>query len=155
MAACIAVGGWVGPALATDPTYVTMGAGSWEVFRNNARAAEFDLGYRPDIQWLLFKPQIGVLASSDGDYMGYAGFLTDIYFGHFVITPNVAIGGYGGHGYRLGSHVEFRSGADITWRFQDASRIGVGFYHISNAGLTNRNPGSESVLMEYFFPLGG
>ncbi len=151
----IVLGGWIGPALAADPAYVTIGAGAWEVFRDQAHAAEFDLGYRPDVSWWIFKPQVGVLAASDGDYFGYAGFLTDIYLGHFVFTPNVAVGGYGGHGFRLGSHVEFRSGIDIAWRFQDTSRLGIGAYHISNAGLTQRNPGDESLLLEYFYPLGG
>lgn len=151
----IAVGGWVGPALAADPAYVTVGVGAWEVFRDEAHAAEFDVSYRPDISWWIIKPQVGALAVTTGDYFGYAGLLTDIPLGHFVITPNVAAGGYGGHGYRLGSHVEFRSGVDITWQFEDASRLGIGAYHISNAGLTRRNPGSESLLLEYFYPLGG
>jgi hypothetical protein len=71
-----------------------------------------------------------------------------------VITPSFAVGGYGGHGYRLGDHVEFRSGGDFAWRFDDASRVAVGIYHISNGGLTQRNPGSESLLLEYFYPLG-
>ncbi len=154
MAACVVVGGWVGPALAADPAYVTIGAGSWEVLRDTARAAVFDLGFKPNVGWWIFRPQVGMMAASDGDYFGYAGFLADIPLGHFVLSPNAAVGGYGGHGYRLGSHVEFRTGGDFAWRFADASRLGVGFYHISNAGITERNPGSESLMLEYFYPLG-
>jgi hypothetical protein len=156
MAMCFAVVGLADTALAEDPSYITLGVGAWELTRSTAHAAEFNLGFRPDIEWLIFKPQAGVVAATDGDYFGYVGFLTDISLGeHLVLTPNVAAGGYGGHGYRLGSHVEFRSGADLGWRFEDASRFGIGFYHMSNAGLTNRNPGSESLLLEYFYPIDG
>jgi hypothetical protein len=154
MAISVAVIGGIGSALAADPSYITLGAGGWEVFRDTSHAAEFNLGFRPDLSWWIIKPHVGVVASSDGDYFGYAGLLADVSLGHFVLTPNVAVGGYGGHGYRLGSHVEFRSGADFAWRFEDASRLGIGFYHISNAGLTQRNPGDESLLLEYFIPLG-
>lgn len=155
MAICIAMGGWVGSALAADPSYVTIGVGAWEVFRDKAHAAEFDLGFRPDVGLGVIRPQIGWVQSTDGDYYGYGGFLAD--FGltdHLYVTPNLAVGGYGGHGYRLGSHVEFRSGVDLAWRFEDASRLGVGFYHMSNAGLTQRNPGDESVVVQYFLPIG-
>ena len=154
MAMTIAMGGMYHSALAADPDYITIGAGSWETFRENAHAAEVDLGYRPNIGWWIFKPQVGVTVATDGDYLGYAGFLVDVPVGnHIVLTPNFAVAGYGGHGFRLGSHVEFRSGGDIAWRFQDASRIGVGFYHISNAGLTQRNPGEESAILQYFYPI--
>ncbi|WP_158240812.1 acyloxyacyl hydrolase [Telmatospirillum siberiense] len=155
MAVCIAVGGWFGPAVAADPSYVAIGVGAWEVFRDDAHAAEFDVGFRPDVGLGVLRPQVGFLAATDGDYFGYGGFLADFALtDHVILTPNVAVGGYGGHGYRLGSHVEFRTGVDIAWRFEDKSRLGVGFYHMSNAGLTQRNPGNESLLVQYFIPVG-
>lgn len=155
MAACVAIGGLLQPALADeDPTYLTIGAGSWETFRAHNHAAEVDLGIRPDIGWWIFKPQVGVTAASDGDYFGYAGFLVDIPLGeNIVLSPNFGIGGYGGHGFNLGSHIEFRSGGDVAWRFKDASRLGFGFYHISNGGSTQRNPGEESAVLQYFYPI--
>lgn len=155
MAIFVVVGGWFESVAAADPSYVTIGVGAWEVFRDEAHSAEFDVGFRPDVGLGVIRPQIGFLAAADGDYYGYAGFLADFSLtDHIVLTPNVAVGGYGGHGFRLGSHVEFRSGGDIAWRFADSSRLGIGFYHISNAGLTQRNPGDESILVEYFLPVG-
>ncbi|HXP98130.1 MAG TPA: acyloxyacyl hydrolase [Telmatospirillum sp.] len=154
VAASIAMAGLFGPALAADPSYLTIGAGSWETFRDHAHATELNVSYRSNIEWWIFKPHAGVTVATDGDYFGYAGILTDVYLGkHIVLSPNFAVGGYGGHGYRLGSHVEFRSGGDVAWRFEDTSRLGLGVYHISNAGLTQRNPGEESFLLEYFYPL--
>lgn len=142
------------PAMAADPSYLWVGAGTWETFRDQYRTGEFDLAYRPGYQFWIFKPHVGFLVAGDGDYYGYAGILTDIkWTNHLVTTLSTAVGGYGGHGYRLGSTVEFRSGIDFAWQFSDQSRLGVGIYHISNAGLTDRNPGSESALLSYSYPL--
>ena len=55
-----------------------------------------------------------------------------------------------GNGIDLGSWWEFRSGAELDYRFANRSRLGVAVHHMSNAGLTQRNAGEESVtLLEY------
>ena len=58
-----------------------------------------------------------------------------------------------GGGKNLGSNVEFRTGAELAWRFDDRSRLGVALHHISNAGLTQRNPGTETIMLNYSIPL--
>lgn len=141
-------------ASAADPSYLFVGAGSWATFRDTKRSGEIDIAYRPAYQFWIFKPHAGLLVAFDGDFYGYAGILTDIHLGNrWIVTLSTAVGGYGGHGFDLGSTAEFRSGIDMTYRFENSSRVGVGVYHMSNAGLTNQNPGSESVLLEYFYPL--
>ncbi|MTJ81339.1 MAG: acyloxyacyl hydrolase [Telmatospirillum sp.] len=153
--AIVSVAGWVAPAFAEDPSYLVLGAGKWEIFRNVDHAAEFDVAYRPDWTWWILRPQVGMVAVTDGDYYGYVGAVAEVALtDHVILSPNVSIGGYGGHGFRLGSHIEFRSGGDLFWRFADASRLGLGMYHISNAGITRRNPGSESLILQYALPLG-
>ena len=75
-----------------------------------------------------------------------------------MLTPNEAVGFWsqGDHDARnLGSWVEFRSGAEFDYRFDDFSRLGFSFHHISNAGLTQRNPGEEEALINYSIPLPG
>jgi lipid A 3-O-deacylase len=75
-----------------------------------------------------------------------------------VLTPNAAVG-FWSRGSRdsenLGSWFEFRTGAEFDYRFGDYSRLGMSFHHISNAGLTQRNPGEEEVLINYSIPLPG
>ena len=39
-----------------------------------------------------------------------------------------------------------------TNNFKNNVRIGVGAYHISNAGIGYRNPGSEHVVLRYHIP---
>ena len=139
---------------ADDPSYLTIGAGSWETMRDKDRSGEPDLAYRSDYHLWIFKPHAGVVIAGDGDALAYAGLLTDIYWGKRIVTTlSTSVGGWGGHGFNLGSTIEFRSGIDLAYRFDDHSRLGVGFYHASNAGLTHRNPGAESAIVSYAIPL--
>ena len=140
---------------ADDPSYLTIGAGGWQVLRGSDTAGEVDLAYRSNYKLWFLKPHAGVMVATDGDYYAYAGLLTDLYWGKNIVTTlSTAMGGYGGGGYNLGSHFEFRSGIEVAWRFEDASRLGIGFYHISNAGISDRNPGSESLILTYSVPIG-
>ena len=84
-----------------------------------------------------------------------AGFGVDINLTpNLVLTPNVAAGYFSrGNGTNLGSWMEFRSGAELAWRLPDRSRIGVAVHHTSNAGLTKRNPGAQSIALIYSIPL--
>jgi len=134
---------------------LTLGVGSWETLRSPDRKPEVDLDYRSGLQFLwILRPHAGVLVAGDGDYYAYGGVLADFHVGGpIVITLNSAIGGYGGGGYNLGSHFEFRNGGDIAYEFSSKWKIGVGFYHISNAGITRENGGSESALLQITAPL--
>ena len=70
--------------------------------------------------------------------------------------PNFAIGGYRrGTAKDLGSVIEFRSGIEIAYRFGNAARLGVAISHISNASISDNNPGTESIVLSYSIPLGG
>ncbi|MBF0168690.1 MAG: acyloxyacyl hydrolase [Alphaproteobacteria bacterium] len=142
---------------ADDPDFIHMGVGWWDFNRPANHAAEFDLAYRSDYKLWLLKPHAGILGTSDGSIYGYGGFLIDFYFGNrFVVTPSTSVGFYsrGGAKSNLGSPIEFRSGLDLAYRFDDRSRLGVGIYHISNTGLWDkRNPGEETALLFYQMPV--
>ena len=56
-----------------------------------------------------------------------------------------------GDGKDLGGTVEFRSGFEISYRFDSGSRFGVYFYHLSNARIYDDNPGSNSVGLVWAF----
>jgi len=151
MLAGLAAGG----AVRADQSQLAVSAGTWQTLRDNYRKPEFDIDYRSGLNLLwVVRPHVGVLAAGDGDYYAYGGFVADIpVMGPFVLTLNTAIGGYGGNGYKLGSHFEFRNGAEISYRLPGDWRVGAGFYHISNAGITRENGGSESALFVVTAPL--
>ena len=96
------------------------------------------------------------MATSDGGAYGYGGISFDLFFGRrIVLTPSFAAGYYHeGNGRDLGHEVEFRSGVELAYRFDDRTRLGVLFYHLSNAGLGDHNPGTEVLSLSYSIPLG-
>ena len=141
-----------------DPPKVAVGAGAFDITPGNHRdsktAAEFRGEYRfGDMFWIV-APFVGVQGTSDGAFYGYGGLGFDVNFTpNLVLTPNVAAGYFApGSGTRLGYPLEFRSGAELAWRFADMSRLGVAVHHISNAGLGKHNPGEQEVLVMYSFP---
>ena len=54
----------------------------------------------------------------------------------------------------LGSHIEFKTGAEIDLVFANGIRIGPVFDHVSNAGIGKHNPGEENLLLMVSVPLG-
>jgi lipid A 3-O-deacylase len=142
-----------GPGIAT-------GAGVFDIAPDrkkqfSGRAAQLQGEYRfGDVLWII-SPLVGAMGTSAGAFYGYAGFGFDIHFGNdWVVTPSFACGyWYRGGGTNLGSWWEFRSGAEFDYRFANRSRLGIAFYHMSNAGLTRQNPGEEALLLVYTVPL--
>ena len=143
-------------ARAEEPDFLTFGVGVYDMF-DDQTTAEFRVEYVFSEQrklWI-FSPFVGLTGTAEGGTYGYGGVGIDIFFGRrFVITPNFAAGIYGnGDGKDLGHAIEFRSGVAFAYRFDDFSRLGLTFHHISNAGLDERNPGVESLLLTYSTPL--
>ncbi|MEE9139295.1 MAG: acyloxyacyl hydrolase [Alphaproteobacteria bacterium] len=143
-------------ASADDPSFLTMGAGIFDVFDDDT-AGYFRLEYRSDARLLSFiKPLVGISISTDGAVYGYGGFNIDLYFGRrWVFSPGFAVGAFEeGDGKDLGNTVEFRSGAEIAYRFANRARLGLAFHHISNASLSDRNPGANVLVLTYSLPFG-
>jgi hypothetical protein len=143
-----------GAASAADPTLLALGVGAYD-FLHDQSAAQFRAELRPAQGLFFLKPVLGALITTDRSVYAYGGLRVDLSLGEHVVLMPVATVGYfdRGHGKDLGSHVEFKTGAELAWRFANASRLGVAFDHISNAGLTRRNPGTESILLVYSLPL--
>ena len=158
LGAAVAVAGMAAgpaPARADDPAFVTVAGGWFDMNRQKMDSAEFRLEYRHDQKFWIFKPFGGAMATSDGASYYYAGILVDVYLGNrVVVTPSFAPGYYAkGSGYDLGHALEFRSQLELAYRFDDRSRLGVSFGHMSNASIGDKNPGTESLMVNYSVPL--
>jgi hypothetical protein len=157
VAACLAVS--IAPAAMAqdkdDPSFLAFSGGYHDVFDDHG-AFEGRVEYRHGDKFWIFKPVIGVLATNDQAVMGYAGVLVDIYFGRrWVLTPAFTPGVYRqGDGKDLGGSIEFKSQLELSYRFDDRSRLGIGISHISNASIYDSNPGTETVFLTYSLPLG-
>jgi len=141
---------------AEEPAFLSVGAGVYDVMDGKETAAEGHVEYRFSESNKLwhFSPFVGMMATGEGATYGYGGVGIDIFFDNrWVLTPNFAVGLYGnGDGKDLGHAVEFRSGVELAYRFDDRSRLGLTFHHISNSRLDDQNPGAESVLLMYSIP---
>lgn len=142
-------------AAADDPSFVTLGLGYFDIVHKDGEALVGGAEWMSNQRLWIFQPMVGGMATTDGSLYGYAGFGTDFFFGNrWVITPSIAIGAYSeGGGMDLGHVVEFRSAITFAYRFNDRSRLGLRFYHLSNAGLGDDNPGVEVLDITYSIPL--
>jgi hypothetical protein len=142
-----------------DPPRIAIGAGVFDVLPYSSKPGsgatglalgEYRLG---DVLWIV-APFVGAFGTAKGAFYGYGGFGFDVnFFQRFVATPSVAVGYFThGSGLDLGAHTEFREGAEFAYRFENLSRLGVGMYHMSNAGIGQHNPGVELVTVILTMP---
>ena len=147
------------PALAED--YFNVYSGAWDVFKDsedgmhNNMAGVLGAEYRGEYLWRQLRPNLGALVTSEGAQYYYGGFGYDAFLAdQIVLTPNVAVGYYRhGDGKNLGSDLEFKSGVELAYQWQDTRRLGIAIHHISNASIGNENPGTEIISLQYAYPL--
>lgn len=98
----------------------------------------------------------GVSGNEDGAFWGYLGLRRPFALGSggWRLLPSFAVVGYEkGDGKDLGQTLEFRSGLELHYAFRNRNSLGVNFYHMSNAGLSEVNPGENSLLVVWSIPL--
>jgi hypothetical protein len=150
-----AVAGAPARARAEDPAFVSLGLGYYDINRQTNEAVDFRLEYRHGEKLWIFKPWVGIEGTSDGAVYGAAGILVDVFWGRRVVVTGSFGAGYyeNGDGKDLGNELEFRSQLEIAYRFDDRSRLGLAFSHISNASIADVNPGVEILNLYYSIPL--
>ncbi len=142
-------------SFASKPDLISLGAGVHDIIRDEYRTSEFRIEYKPHNEMITIRPLVGMMITKQKSFFAYGGFWFDwILRKHFLISPNFAAGFFSkGHGKTLGYPLEFRSGIELGWRFSNEVRMGVHFYHISNASLGHKNPGEESLVFSISFPI--
>jgi lipid A 3-O-deacylase len=58
-----------------------------------------------------------------------------------------------GGGLDLGHRLEFLTAGELSYRLDGGGRIGLVGAHLSNAGISRRNPGVETIALAYSVPL--
>jgi len=142
-----------------DAKLLNIGAGVFNIVRNK-KSVNFQVEYRSDYAFyrnsmLFFRPLVGAMATTTGSGYLYAGIAFDFFIvPQLVFTPSFAPGIYlKGGGMELGFPLEFRSSAELSYRFTNKSRFGAMFYHMSNASIGFRNPGTECLVFFFSNPL--
>lgn len=148
------------------PVAVAANAGTFEVLDSvSAYEVGWELRFAPRRFRLLprwapdLMPTAGVMASSRGVIYPYAGFRFEVPLGdlwgsrwgsRWVVSPGAAAGlYYRDRGKNLGGALEFRSHIELAYLLPGGSRLGLCFYHLSNGGLFDFNPGTESAVLTY------
>jgi len=137
-------------------TSVAVSTGQLGMRKEIPHALGIDVQLRPPWHWYLVRPVAGVLTSSNGGAYVYSGIAIEIPLpAGFQLTPGFAPGVVLASGGRdLGSPIEFRSSIELSFAPAEPVRLGVGFSHISNAGLTQHNPGVELLTFSVAIPAG-
>jgi lipid A 3-O-deacylase len=101
-----------------------------------------------------FVPHVGVGITEKAELYAYGGFRWDGRVSRRIrVVPSFAVSLYDeGSGKDLGHAVEFRSGLEIDYQLRSGARWGLAAYHLSNASLSEHNPGANSLLLRYLLP---
>ena len=93
-------------------------------------------------------PVIGGFVTAKSASMFYSGFETNIGQDTIYLNLSSSAGIYSnGDGKDLGNDLQFKSELNIFYRLGKSSSIGLGSHHISNAGLSSVNPGTNNFYL--------
>lgn len=135
-------------------TRMVLGIGDYNVLDDN-QSVEYRIEWHGGEFWHNFRPLAGYMTSADEAHYVYGGVVSDFFITDSIIfSLQSAIGYYEqGDGKDLGHEIEFKSAAEIAWQFRNRSRLGLQLYHLSNAGIDKKNPGTEILGISYTIPL--
>ena len=93
-------------------------------------------------------PVIGGFVTAKSATMFYSGFETNIGQDSIYLNLSSSAGIYSnGDGKDLGNTLQFKSEVNLFYRLGKSSSIGLGSHHISNAGLSSVNPGTNNFYL--------
>jgi hypothetical protein len=141
-----------GPATAGDrPAFLVSvgpdyGAGSDRAWREGYATFEYRSAQR--IWWEL-RPLYSFAVSRQGAVLGTAGVHAVFRLGPFDVTPHFGVGLWqdGRGGFDSKELIQFRTGIDAFVPLSATVSVGLGIYHVSNAGLTNRSADLDVVRL--------
>lgn len=137
------------------PPLLSIGGGYWHAGPRHSDGL-FQLEYKfGEIFFRYLRPQVSLVAPEMRALFLGVGLAFEIVFrDHWVFSPNFEPGFYWrGSGRNLGYPLEFRSALELAYEWDNACRFGGQLYHISNASLSNRNPGANALTLFFALPL--
>jgi lipid A 3-O-deacylase len=96
-------------------------------------------------------PITGVLFTTDNAAYIYTGVQAQYSVGALNIIPSFTPGFYNqGDGKDLGHAIEFKSEIQLSLDLPRDSQFGFSYNHLSNASLSDKNPGANSYMFNFF-----
>ena len=141
------------PALAQNkPSQIVVGGGISGLRDDSSGVGSIE--YRFGREFGFVSPLVGMNITTDGAFYAHAGLYKDLELGaRWTLTPHLSVGGYArGSGDDLGHALEFQSGLDLMYRLESNWRMGLTIRHLSNASISDHNPGVERVMFLLSIP---
>jgi lipid A 3-O-deacylase len=138
-----------------SPPLLSLGGGYWMAGKRHSGGL-IQAEYKWGCKWFRFlRPQACLVVPEFCAFFVGAGVGVELYVtDHLVFSPHFSPGlYYGGKGKNLGCPLEFRSGVDLAYEFNNEMRLGTQFWHISNASIGCRNPGANAWTLYIGIPL--
>lgn len=139
-----------------EPTAVAFSVGTFGTGGDGATEVGVELRWANRLPWGL-GAAVGVSANEDEAFWGYLGLRRPFALGgtRWRLLPHFAVVAYEkGDSRDLGQTLEFRSGLELHYAFRNRNSLGLSFYHMSNASLSEVNPGVNSLLLVWALPIG-
>lgn len=116
--------------------------------------AGIDYRMLPFSKWYLI-PAIGFSYKDGGAKYVYIGLSYDYWLSdNWVLVPSYGVGLYHkDQEVDLGGELEFRTGLEISHRFDNDYRLGLTIFHLSNGKIYGSNPGTEALMVTLSLPL--
>lgn len=139
-----------------NSSYLGLSLGVYDAFTHSERNAALGIEFQPGFKIAGFlQPIFGGFVTPQKTWMGYGGLgvpfkVTD----RVTIMPSLAAGYYKeGDGYDLDRSLAFRGGAEISYEFDNASRLGLAAHVITNGTSADRSDRTEVISLKYSMPL--
>jgi len=161
MAMGLSVMGSSAAAVPPDPDpvpLVEVSAGAAAIFNSHERLIRGGIEYIAEPFWgqWAIRPGLGFSYFEEGSNYVYISFNRDFPLGRHWLWRLTTGAGYYHESLELnlGCGIEFRSGLELAYRFDNGLRLGASLHHMSNADSCTHNPGTEIVSAAFSFPIG-
>jgi hypothetical protein len=144
------------PVYADEPAFINLNDGYISVL-DKENQSRWGIEYRfASITKYDLIPTIGIVNSARHAKYIYTEVRHNFYISpDWILTPSFGTGLFdNNHDIELGSTLEFRSGLELAYKFDNNYRAGLAIYHLSNGGINSTNPGTESIVLSLSIPIG-
>ena len=143
------------PGAAVEPFSLALSGGVSNFTKTETR---FELGFEVRLPTELWGLAVatGLYVNHDRSAWVFGGLRRDFALSDspWIVTPAFAVSLYHqGEGKDLGGPIEFRSALETAYQWPSRRRLALAVYHLSNAGIYDHNPGMNSLILTYSFPL--
>ncbi|MFH1160954.1 MAG: acyloxyacyl hydrolase [bacterium] len=138
------------------PSSLAFNAGVFGIFDPALVQGQFECEFYPNLKAWFFYPFAGAFFTTNASTSVFAGVTIPIQVNkRLLVRLSFAPGLYKSSEIKsdLGFFLEFRTSLKLAYVFNDQSRLGIQFAHISNANLNKENPGVEALVVSYEIPL--